>query len=514
MEKIRVLLEKDRLTFSYYKKPLSEKKQDLLNTNIISRNELTFSDDYILNNIKLVTTFIKELAIDKSINTIYIADYELTEIVLSIVNNINFINSIYIMDNCNLEYKLANMIIKSNHINYINCYSIPYYLVEELDKYGIKTEVRSEVLYLSKFMNDNNLDSYTKIFYKVRVNIDCPISREDELDFENFIKINKYLKSITFNKFSEHDIEYVVHVLKRNRIKNLKIYIGENIKDSKIIKQLKKLKKKYKKYHYQLHLAYNDEYLKDNIFKQVIINTIKIIGILSISLVLMILGYVLYNNYQSMNNVLDITTNIDNTIKKEDNIVESDIKNNTSNKVNALLNLNPNTVGWIKVNGTNIDYPVLQSTDNDYYLDHNFNDEYDYNGWIFMDYRNTYNLKHRNNIIYGHNRYYSGVMFGTLTKLRAKNFFDTEENNYITFNTLESNYKWKIFSIYKIKTTSDYLKINFNNDQEYIEFLNMLIERSEVNFDTQVQATDKIITLSTCADNYSRFVVHAVLVKE
>ena len=85
MDKIRVLLEKDRISFSYYKKPLSNKKQDLLNTNIISRNELTFTESYIIENSKIVRGFIQGLIEDKDIHILEIKDYSLCN---TVINNI------------------------------------------------------------------------------------------------------------------------------------------------------------------------------------------------------------------------------------------------------------------------------------------------------------------------------------------------------------------------------------------------------------------------------------------
>lgn len=514
MDKIRVLLEKDRVSFSYYKKPLSNKKQDLLNTNIISRNELTFTEEYIVNNSKIVKSFIKELIADKNIYTIEVRDYQLLNMVINILGDIKEFKRLIITEDCDLEIHACKTIIKTSNIEYINCYNIYYYLLTELDKYGITVETRNEIIYLSNLMNSNDLNSCSKIFYKNTINIITPLSSNDEMDFESFLNINKYLKIMNINAFNKIDLDFLYNTLKNKHIKNIHIYVHENIKDDKKIKTLKKMNKKYKKAKLYLHLAYNEEYLKNNLFKQIVINTLKVCSLISLLIVGLVFGYIFYNNYKSMQNVLSIQTKINKSIKKNEDIKNEDIVNNTSNMVRALLSINPKTVGWLKINNTTINYPIVQAQDNDYYLDHNFDDEKDYNGWVFMDYRNNKNNLDNNTIIYGHNRYYSKVMFGTLNNLNKKNYYEEPDNKYITFNTLSGDYKWEIFSVYRIKTTSDYLQIKFDSDDKYADFIKMITERSNIKFDKEVTTKDKILTLSTCADDYSRLVVHAVLVKK
>ena len=202
------------------------------------------------------------------------------------------------------------------------------------------------------------------------------------------------------------------------------------------------------------------------------------------------------------------TNNIENT---ENNVPKLEIINND---IAALLTKNPDTIGWLKVKNTNIDYPIVQGFDNKYYLKHNFNFEKDNNGWVFLNYKNNYKELDDNTIFYAHNRYYSGVMFGTLQNTLKSNWYKNEENLTISFRTLYENYEFKVFSVYKIKTTTDYLNIKFANDQVKLEFLNMLKNRSIYDFNYTPNPDDKIITLSTCADEYSRIVLHAYLQKK
>ena len=181
----------------------------------------------------------------------------------------------------------------------------------------------------------------------------------------------------------------------------------------------------------------------------------------------------------------------------------------------TLKQINPETVGWITCEGTNINYPVVQASDNDYYLDHNINKQNSANGWIFLDYRNNSMNLDKNNIIYGHNMYYSGVMFGTLYKTANSSWYTNPDNQIITYNTLYENMNFKIFSIYRIPKTNDYLKVFFENDNDFLSFIDMITTRSIYNFNVPVNADDKIITLSTCSNNgTNRLVIHAVLIDE
>lgn len=111
--------------------------------------------------------------------------------------------------------------------------------------------------------------------------------------------------------------------------------------------------------------------------------------------------------------------------------------------------------------------------------------------------------------------YYSGVMFGTLHKTANKNWYTNPENQIITYNTLYENMKFRIFSIYRVPKTNDYLKVFFNNDEDFLEFVDMITTRSIYNFNVPVGPTAKILTLSTCSNNGTkRLVIHAVLIED
>lgn len=178
-----------------------------------------------------------------------------------------------------------------------------------------------------------------------------------------------------------------------------------------------------------------------------------------------------------------------------------------------LKNINPDVVGWIKVNGTNINYPFVKTDNNSYYLNHTFDKSYNEGGWVFLDYRNNTNKRDQNTIIYAHGRT-NKTMFGSLKDILSNNWINNSENYVIKLATESESTLWQIFSIYRIPTTNDYMRINFKNNSNFKEFADILLSRSIYDFKTEVSPTDHILTLSTCYDDYDKVVVHAKLIKE
>lgn len=178
-----------------------------------------------------------------------------------------------------------------------------------------------------------------------------------------------------------------------------------------------------------------------------------------------------------------------------------------------LLQKNSDTVGWIQVLGTNINYPVVQTTNNEFYLNHDYQKNYNKAGWVYMDYRNNPENFNQNTIIYAHSRY-DTTMFGSLKQVLTKKWLNNKDNYLIRFSTPNENTLWQVFSVYTIAKESYYITPTISL-QEYMTFLTTLKERSIYNFNAELNITDKIITLSTCKDtNGNRVVLHAKLIKK
>ena len=177
-----------------------------------------------------------------------------------------------------------------------------------------------------------------------------------------------------------------------------------------------------------------------------------------------------------------------------------------------LIKINPDTVGYIKVNNTNIDYPIVKTDNNSFYLDHSFDKTYNKAGWVFMDYRNSNDYLDANTILYAHGRL-DNTMFGSLRNVVKESWYSNKDNYIVKYSNFKSSSLWQVFSVYKIKETDDYLDINFNTTNDNINFINLIKNRSIYNFNSDVNAGDKILTLSSCYDDENRVVLHAKLIK-
>ena len=222
------------------------------------------------------------------------------------------------------------------------------------------------------------------------------------------------------------------------------------------------------------------------------------IALLFIFAVLMILSsFMLISWLQENKDVAKI-------VKEEEKHLIVDEKEETIYLDKEILNDNPDTVGWLKVEGTNINYPVLRHSDNDYYLKHDFKKENNSAGWIFMDYKNTFD--DQNIVIYGHHRR-DGSMFGDIDLLFYSSFYNDHDNEIILIRENEI-LKYKIFSVYKISNKESYNSLNFDS---FNDTVNDLKNKSEIAFDEDLSGATQIITLSTCHNNnWDRLVVHGV----
>jgi sortase B len=187
----------------------------------------------------------------------------------------------------------------------------------------------------------------------------------------------------------------------------------------------------------------------------------------------------------------------------------TDLRKNPNSE---LLSLNSDFIGWVKVGGTEVDYPVVKHNDNEFYLDKDFYKEKNIAGSIYMDYRNFGNTLDGHIIIYGHNMK-NGTMFNSLNDFKDENFF--EANRAITFSNLYNTYKYEIFSVYWVSANDYELEVDFKNNNIY-EYYNLLREKSLFQRELEADDITQIITLATCSyevDN-GRLMVHGILVPE
>lgn len=179
----------------------------------------------------------------------------------------------------------------------------------------------------------------------------------------------------------------------------------------------------------------------------------------------------------------------------------------------ALKKQNEDTVAFIRLNNTNINSPVVQTTDNTFYLDHTFDKSKNNAGWLFMDYRNDVNKLSDNTIIYGHSRL-DRTMFGSLRNTLTS-YWQSNKDNYVIFlSTLKENMIFQIFAIYSIKSENYYITPNFANNEEKQKWIETMQKRNIAPIKTEVDVNDKFLTLSTCQNNRGgRIVIQAKLIK-
>lgn len=190
-------------------------------------------------------------------------------------------------------------------------------------------------------------------------------------------------------------------------------------------------------------------------------------------------------------------------------------KNERMSKIETLQKENTDIKGWIEIPGTQINYPVLQGTDNEYYVNHNYNKTKTKSGAIFVDMMYNWDEPSTNMIIYGHNMK-NGTMFTDLMNYKKQEYF--KQHQTLRFTTATKDNIYEIISVFEskiYKNNEDVFKyynfINANNEEEFNNFIMNIKELSI--YDTKKTAVygEELITMSTCAYHTKdgRFVVVA-----
>lgn len=174
-----------------------------------------------------------------------------------------------------------------------------------------------------------------------------------------------------------------------------------------------------------------------------------------------------------------------------------------------LLQINGDAVGWITLEGTPIDYPIVQGEDNAFYLDHLFSGSWGFAGTLFMDVDNTSDFSDKNTVIYGHHLK-NGSMFAALSGYRDQEYYD--EHPVLSLYTSAGDYEIQVFSGYARDASS--IPHDFDTPEDFAAYIDQVVALSDFTSDVEIGPDDRIISLVTCAyvtDN-ARFVVHGKLV--
>lgn len=176
-----------------------------------------------------------------------------------------------------------------------------------------------------------------------------------------------------------------------------------------------------------------------------------------------------------------------------------------------LKKINPDVIGWLYCKDTQINYPVVQTDNNEYYLHNMINGEYNFAGTLFVDYRCEKDFAGLNTIIYGHNMK-NGSMFGDLPKYKAQDYYDAHPTMWLL--TPDKTYKVELLSGQVTASDSDAYDI-ISKREDLTKYLENAVSQSFFKTDSSVDDAEKIITLSTCSYEYenARFVVIGKLVE-
>ena len=239
----------------------------------------------------------------------------------------------------------------------------------------------------------------------------------------------------------------------------------------------------------------------------------KIINIILVAIIIVclsIIGYKYYNynkddklnsEIQDLQPVINEASDLDNNSSGENDGQDQSKEGNYVNSANEeeLKSINSDYKMWIQIENTNINYPVVQGSDNDYYLKHNFRKESNISGTVFVESANDID-NDKNIILYGHNMR-NGTMFNNITNYKEESFFN--EDNKISIIMNNTLYEYEVFSVYVKNVSEVNLAIGFASEDEFINYAYNEAEESLYKKDVDFSAEDNLITLVTCSYEFT-----------
>lgn len=547
-EYISLKIELNVLIFDY--KTITKEQKTLVNKNSFIEDSLLYDFKYFKKNINKIIELIKRDFPD--INLIKVKRLVTFKYVADIINLLNiqclildFFSTVAMSD-----YELF---LSCECLREVRCYFMSSDVKHLFNEKNIEVHMSSEVKITDKFLELHDTDSKDSLYYKkvITINEEYP---ELMSDLKEFLKINYKLRAINVCVYSKELIESIVNLVSNDESREVIVYLHQEYDKGNFIvnnfEWLRELSDKCKEdFTCEFRIIYSDSFVSKNLFKQLTFNNLKLVFIfgmyISVVSLVIIKSYEFVekmsvdtlnnqlmselknenNNQTSVNEIVNGNTNVDETVEEtlpdievpvEENITKEEVKSKYSfeNSFNKLKKINSETRGYLVVKKTNIAYPVVQHSDNSYYLKRDFYKKKSSMGWIYMDYRNNSTELDDNTIIYGHNMG-NGTMFGTLKTVLDSSWRKNADNMIVNFDLNNQSYKFKIFSIYKVDYTTDYLVTDFETADEKNDFIKMIRNRSTIKSNEVVNENSKILTLSTCTGkNNRRLVVHAVLIEE
>ena len=235
-------------------------------------------------------------------------------------------------------------------------------------------------------------------------------------------------------------------------------------------------------------------------------------------------GYQIFREYSERRESADTYTDLENLISFPEDLPEKEPDEiNSSESVETepapvgptidfagLKEINDDCVAWIYIEDTAINYPVVQGSDNSYYLKHLIDGKWNSAGCIFLDSRGDSDISDRHSIIYGHHMK-DGTMFSGLTKYKKQDYYEAHPEGLLI--TPERTYRIEFFAGYVASVEDSAWKVGFESDADYGTWIKEAKKRSRFTSSLSPAVTDRVLTLSTCSYEFdnARFVLHAII---
>ena len=530
------------LVFNY--RTLVEEETVFINKNNYYKDSLYYDLKYYKKHIKQIVELFK----NGNINSIKIMRLVTFKYPVELIQGLNIENIVLDFDST-LSLSDYDLFLESSSIKKIFCYYMPKSISNEFIKRGCEVTFSKKINISDRFLLQQESIDIDTLYYKkvIKIEEEYPGVMDD---LKEFLKVNYNLKAIHIYTYSKSLIEAIVNLVKNDESKNVIVYLHQGYDKGDFIvsnfEWLKGISNSCKEsYTCEFRIIYANSFLRRNLFKQLTFNNLKMASILCIYVCVVSLiivksyDYIEQINVEQMRNKIlsDASNTIENSFgdidelneEEEEYSPEVEDRMEDANKltekeisdrytftpsIKNLKKLNKEVKGYLIVRDTKISYPVVQHSDNNYYLKHDIYNRKTSIGSLFFDYRNNVKKLDDNTIIYGHSML-NGTMFGTLRKVSNSSWRKDEDNLIVSLTTEKGTLKFKIFSVYKVDYTTDYLRVNFNSKKEKEKFIKLITKRSSFKSNTKVGVDDKILTMSTCTGgNNRRLVVHAVLMKE
>ena len=535
-EYIVLTLVNNNIIFNY--RTIQNEEKVFVNKNSLFKDSLFYTLKYYKSHLNNIIDILKKQ--EQKFDTLKILRLVTFKYTFNLIEKFN-IQNLVLEFLSTIDLKDYDLFLESKCLKNIYCYYMPNGVVEKFKEKNIKVYMSSLKEISNEFLNQQDVSDNDTLYYKnvIKISEEYPGLIDD---LKEFLKINYNLKAIHIYVYSKDLIESIVDLVKHDESRNVVVFLHQGFDKGNFIvnnfEWLKELSNKCKEdYTCEFRIIYSNSFLRNNLFKQLTFNNLKLISVLCVYVCVVSLiiikayDYIEQISVEQLRNQVATSYSADNfddeeeeeeeelpdqDVELEEEISKEEIKSKYtfSSSFKSLRDINKETKAYITVNNTEISYPVVKHSDNNYYLKYDFYKKRNVMGWIFFDYRNDGTKFDDNNIIYGHSMK-NGTMFGTLKKVLNASWRKNPENMIISLENEKGVHKFKIFSAYQVDYTTDYLIINFHSKSEKEDFIKLIRGRSNFKTNDSVGVDDKILTLSTCAGgNNRRLVVHAYLLKD